>query len=108
EKLLFCDTDLLTTVLWSRELFGSSSTWLETEAGRQSYDLTLLCAPDVPWVEDVHRLRPDNREDFFERCRAILEQHRRPYTLLTGNWEERYAQALAAVNLLIPPAIYDA
>ncbi|MEZ0374364.1 MAG: AAA family ATPase, partial [Candidatus Sericytochromatia bacterium] len=42
EKLLFCDTDLLTTVLWSRELFGSSSTWLETEAGRQSYDLTLL------------------------------------------------------------------
>lgn len=100
--LLFCDTDLLTSVLWSRELFGQASGWLVEKASEQSYDLTLLCSPDVPWVKDIHRLRPDNRQEFFERCKALLEQQRRSYVVLSGDWEQRWNQALAAVSQLIP------
>lgn len=101
-RLLFCDTDLLTSVLWSRELFGRASAELKAQAALQSYDLTLLCSPDVPWVDDLHRLRPDNRQGFFQRCVDILDAHGRPYRVLSGDWQARWEQALAAVAELLP------
>lgn len=96
-RYLFCDTDLLTTVLWSRELYGHSESWLEQAATRQHYDLTLVCSPDVPWVDDVHRLRPETRETFYQNCLELLESHQRAYVCLAGNWEQRWQQSLAAL-----------
>ena len=99
-RLLFCDTDLLTTVLWSQELYGQVMPWIEAKATQQSYDLTLLCAPDVPWEDEVHRLRPHTREAFFERCVQILTEHQRHYTVLHGSWQTRWEQALSAIEAL--------
>lgn len=100
-RLLVCDTDLLTTTIWSETLYGRVDPWIAAQAAAQSYDLTLLCAPDVPWVDDVHRLRPEDRTAFFARCRAELEAHGRPYLVLAGGWEQRRVQAYAAVDRLL-------
>lgn len=100
-RLLFCDTDLLTSVLWSHELFGACTPWLAEQARLQRYDLTLLCAPDVPWVDDLHRLRPGTREAFFQRCRAQLEAHQRPYVVVSGSWDERLQTAIQACTALL-------
>lgn len=99
-RRLFCDTDLLTTVLWSQELYGRVNPWIADAAGRQTYDLTLLCAPDVPWVDDIHRLRPETRENFFKRCVELLEAQGRAYTVLSGPWEQRWQQSLAAIDTI--------
>lgn len=96
--LLFCDTDPSATPLWSEELFGCSHPVLELTVGR--YDLTLLCAPDVPWVEDCVRYRPDGGQRFWERCRLRLESEGRKMVLLSGSWEERWKQAIEAIHSL--------
>jgi nicotinamide riboside kinase len=98
---LFCDTDLLTTVIWSRELFGGCDGWIEEAARGQRYDLTLLLDVDVPWVGDPVRYRPEDRRSFFERCREALEAAGREYVVLGGGFEERFAEACEQVDALL-------
>jgi HTH-type transcriptional regulator, transcriptional repressor of NAD biosynthesis genes len=51
---LICDTSPLTTLFYSRRLFGNSDPALVGLAARP-YDLTMLCAPDYPLVQDGTR-----------------------------------------------------
>jgi HTH-type transcriptional regulator, transcriptional repressor of NAD biosynthesis genes len=100
-RVLVCDTDLLTTVIWSEVLFGSCPDWVRAEADRRSYDLTLLTDVDVPWVADVARYLPDDRAAFLARCRNELEARGRRYVLLSGPWEQRFRAAVEAVGRII-------
>ncbi len=102
-RLLFCDTDLLTTAIWSEVLFEGCPAWIRAEAQARRYDLTLLLDVDVPWVGDCVRYLPDERRSFFARCEAALEAAERPYVIIRGSWEERFSSACAAVNALIRP-----
>ncbi len=70
-------------------------------AQRRTYDLYLLLDVDVPWVADVTRYLPEDRSGFFNRCRAELEARGRRYVRITGSWEERFAQACAAVEAVL-------
>ena len=100
-RVLFCDTDLLTTTIWSRELFGDCPPWVEAQAERQRYDLYLLLDVDVPWVDDQQRFLPHRRQAFFEQCEQALRRRGRPYQIIRGNWEDRFTQACAAVDQLL-------
>jgi NadR type nicotinamide-nucleotide adenylyltransferase len=104
-KVLVCDTDLLTTVVWSNTLFGSCPDVVRREADRRHYDLTLLLDVDVPWVGDPVRYLPDDRVGFFERIRAELERCDRVYVPIRGDWPTRFRAAREAVaRLLAAPA----
>lgn len=102
-RVLFCDTDVLTTVIWSETLFGDVPPWIRELADRRRYDLTLLLDVDVPWVDDEQRFfgRPDERRVFFERCRAALELRGRPYRVIRGGWGERLEMACEAVRAVL-------
>lgn len=100
-RLLVCDTDLLTTTIWSDILFGECPAWVHDEAERRTYDLYLLTDVDVPWVEDIVRYLPDERRAFFDRCEAALASRNRPYVRISGSWEERFETARAAVERLL-------
>jgi NadR type nicotinamide-nucleotide adenylyltransferase len=102
ERVLFTDTDLLTTRIWSQLLFGVVPTEFEPEIARRRYDLTLLLDPEgVPWVGDPVRYLPDDRRGFFERCADALLEQRRPTLHLTGSLNERLARAITAVDALL-------
>ncbi|MFH1139346.1 MAG: AAA family ATPase [Pseudomonadota bacterium] len=60
-KRLFCDTSPLATLFYSRRLFGRADPELERLAERK-YDLTVLCAPDFPFVQDGTRQPPAFRD----------------------------------------------
>jgi NadR type nicotinamide-nucleotide adenylyltransferase len=98
DRLLVCDTDLLTTTIWSDVLFDSCPEWIREEARTRRYDLTLLCDVDVPWVDDVVRYLPDERRSFFERCEEALRSHGRPYVVVGGDWDTRFEIARDAVE----------
>jgi NadR type nicotinamide-nucleotide adenylyltransferase len=100
-RVLFADTDVLTTRVWSETLFGQCPAWVAEEAEKRSYDLYLLLDVDVPWVADVARYLPEERRGFFERCRAELEKRGRRYVVVRGGWEERFDQARRAVEALL-------
>ncbi len=102
-RLLFCDTDLLTTVFWSNYYFHSCPTWVEEEAERRRYDLTLLLDTDVPWVEDPQRPMPsqNQRDDFRDWWKKTLIRRGDPFVTLSGNWEERFRNACNAVDAVL-------
>jgi NadR type nicotinamide-nucleotide adenylyltransferase len=110
-RVLFCDTDTLTTTIWSDVLLGSCPDWIKKEAAGRRYDLTLLTDVDIPWVADPVRFRPDDRSAFLERCERTLREAGRPYVRVRGSREERLAVARDAVERLLatssPPAAVE-
>ncbi len=99
--LMICDTDLLSTTIWSDVLYGRCPAWIRAAAREHRYDLTLLCNVDVPWVDDVVRYLPEERRSFFDRCKATLQEHGRPYVVVEGSWGQRFETARGAVDRLL-------
>ncbi|KQQ31877.1 ATPase [Duganella sp. Leaf126] len=92
-RYLFCDTSTLTTLFYSREMFGRAEPELEHRAGRQ-YDHVFVCVPDFAFVQDGTR-----RDDSFrlhQHAWYITELQRRniAYTLLIGPPPQRIATVL--------------
>jgi len=112
-RLLICDTDTLTTVLWSEILFGSCPRWIRELADTRCHDLYLLLDCDVPWVGDPQRYQPalEERRAFFGRMKAELEARGRRYVVIRGAWEERFSAAVGAVEEVLtrlsPPVVEE-
>jgi NadR type nicotinamide-nucleotide adenylyltransferase len=102
-RILFCDTDLATTVYWSYFYFGKCPDWIEEEAEKRKYDLYLLVDVDVPWVDDGMRPMADyaKRQAFFECLKKELDTKKMPYAVINGDWESRFAKARNAVDALM-------
>ena len=47
-RLLFCDTDLITTTIWSSRLFHECAAWIQQAANERQYELYLVTEVDVP------------------------------------------------------------
>lgn len=97
--LLILDTDPLMTAAWAQMLFGEAPPVL-MEYGKA--DLYLLFAPDVPWVADGTRFfgTPEARARFAALAEAMLVRAGVPYARIGGGWDEREAQAVAAIGAL--------
>jgi len=102
-RVLFSDTECLTTKMWSSELIGHLPELVEHMARENRYDLYLVTAATDSWVEDVHRFQPeiDARKAFETRCIGLLSNMGKRYLRLDGDWLQREEQAAASVaNLL--------
>ena len=97
-KILFCDTDLMTTCIWSEYLFKECPPWIEEKSYEQKYDLTLLMNIDIPWVADPQRPAPHLRKYFLDWFKRELEKRERNYILISGNYEERFALASLVIQ----------
>lgn len=100
-RVLICDTDAQTTALWSDLLYGRVEPSIQTLARSQSWHLTLLCAPDVPYADDVHRVSPQTRAPFMRRLERALKGTPERVVALSGAWPQRRATAIEAVQRLI-------
>lgn len=96
--LLVLDTDLLSTVTYARHYYGASSAWLEGEARARRAQLYLLCAPDIPWIPDGIRDRPDRRDELFSEFDRVLTEFGADVTGVRGSGNARLAAAMAAVS----------
>jgi len=101
-RLVICDTDALTTMLWSDLLYGTTPDEVRRGAEKRcrNYALYLLLDTDVPFAPDPQRCFPDPADR--EKCRRIwlgaLERRQLPYGWIRGDWAERERAAIAAVN----------
>lgn len=91
--LLFCDTDLITIRIWGEEKYGRSDPWIMQQTESRSYDLWLLCAPDMPWESDPLRENPHDRDRLFGVYERTLSQLAKPYAIMSGAHEERMREA---------------
>jgi NadR type nicotinamide-nucleotide adenylyltransferase len=102
ERLVICDTEALTTVLWSDWLYGTCPDEIRRETDRRAgwYALYLLLDIDVPFVSDQQRCFPEPglRAEGMRRWREALEKRGLPFVLIQGDWAQREARAIAAIQ----------
>ncbi len=102
--ILFEDTDPLLTAVWAEMLLGHSLP--ELEARIELPDHYLLLDANAPWEEDPLRYygKQDQRQAFFIKIKAKLDAFNADYTLISGDWAEREAQAISvAAKMLTTP-----
>jgi len=99
-RLIFCDTDLLTTTVWSNLLFQNCPDWVRQKAEAQSFDLTLLLETDLDWKNDGQRYMPDQaeRQEMFRQLQSGLERLNRPYVSITGRGSARLQAAIDIIE----------
>jgi len=90
-KILFCDTDLITTQIYSRQYLKVVPPVLYELEKMVEYDLYFLFDIDVPWVNDGMRDLGDEkkREEMYEIFKNELERRNIPYVKVQGDWEGR-------------------
>ncbi|MBK5258571.1 MAG: ATP-binding protein, partial [Thermoanaerobaculia bacterium] len=99
DDLAILDTDLISTVVYSRHYYGECPAWIEEEARRRKADLYLLMDTDVPWKLDPARdAGGDEREELFDAFRRALDEFETRWTIVSGEWEEREAAAVRAIG----------
>jgi NadR type nicotinamide-nucleotide adenylyltransferase len=72
--LLVLDTDLVSTVVYTRHYYGGAPAWMEGEARSRRGDLYLLCDVDLPWAPDGVRDRPTARRAMHRLFVATLRE----------------------------------
>lgn len=100
-RIVLHDTDLLSTVVYSRHYYGHCAEWVERAARERRADLYLLLRPDVPWVADPQRDRGEQREEMHALFLGALREFRASYREVSGTWTERRGRALAAIYGLL-------
>lgn len=102
-RLLILDTDLASTVVYSRYYYGRCPEWIAEAARKRLAELYLLLQPDVPWVPDgEQRDRPAAREELHRLFRYALQAFGARYVEIGGSWPERRRCAMAAIDALRP------
>lgn len=101
--LLICDTGPEVIYVWSKVKFGRVDAFIEASVRKYSYELTLLCAPDLDWEPDPLREAPQqtDREQLFKEYEKILQQLHRPYLVISGQGEQRSVAAVSAIERLL-------
>jgi len=105
--LVVLDTDLVSTVVYSRHYYDACPAWVEQQAARRLGALYLLHHVDVPWVEDGRqREQPERRGELFEAFRAALAGAGARVVPVRGVWEERLRTAVQAVDGLLQVPVH--
>ena len=99
-KLIFCDTNILTTLAWSRTHFDEfCDPWLEKQSKLLTYDHYLILNTDIPWVEDDLRDRPKDRKKMFLAHKKELDSLNVDYDIINdSDFEKRFNQAVEYVK----------
>lgn len=101
--IVLFDTDPLITAVWAEMMFAGNAgyqrdPWFDAFTGYA--DLYLLLDIDLPFVDDGLRVyaKSEERQRFFDLCKAELEARAVPYAVIRGQGDARFAAALAAIS----------
>jgi NadR type nicotinamide-nucleotide adenylyltransferase len=97
-KIIFCDTELIVTKIWSEHAFKKCDEWIIENIEKHKYDLYLLMNIDLPWEYDPQREHPHLREYLFDLYRHELSSRKLPFKIISGQNETRLNNAIEIVN----------
>ena len=97
-SLVIEDTDAIQTLAWCSQILGVADHDYQI---RDTADLYLLLAPDVPWVDDGTRYGEKHRNDMFDFLRGQLVSRELRYALIEGDWNDRIQMARNAIDELL-------
>ena len=101
KKILFCDTNILVTKVFSDIYFNRCEKNIIQAAKEHQYDLIFLTNIDVPWKADDLRDGPQNRENIFEIFKNEIIANGNPYIILEGDVISRFEKAVQIIDELV-------
>lgn len=90
-KILFCDTDTITTQIYSQHYLKTVPPVLFELEKQMRYDQYFLFDIDVPWVADHLRDLGAEREKIFDVFKRALDVRNIPYQVVSGDYQQREA-----------------
>lgn len=100
-RLLFCDTDVITTQIYSRHYLGVVPQILFDLEQKTNYALYFLLDIDVPWVADGLRDLGHRRREMMNLFRSALIERNAPFATIHGNYAAREASMVTVVDELL-------
>lgn len=99
-RVLFCDTDVITTAVYSDTYLHHIPPQLGALEKKVHYDQYFLFDIDVPWVADGLRDMGarEQRVRMFERFKKELDRRGIPYIRLTGSYDDREKMIVRVVD----------
>jgi HTH-type transcriptional repressor of NAD biosynthesis genes len=90
-KILFCDTDLITTQIYSRQYLKVVPPVLYELEKMVEYDQYFLFDIDVPWIHDGLRDLGDEKKriEMYEIFKSELTRRSIQFINVQGDWEGR-------------------
>ena len=99
-RILFLDTDLVSTCQYNQYIFGSVPEWIKTKAVERHADFYLLMDTDIPWVADPgQRDGPEVREATQKLFQAAMRSL--PHAIISGSPAQRLKTATAYIDGLL-------
>lgn len=98
DRLLICDTDVVSTVVYHHHYYGRCPAYIEDQARARLATQYLLMDIDVPWVADGVRDRELHRAEVQALFIDTLTRFRAPFTVVSGSWSSRLAHAIRIVD----------
>jgi len=106
-KILICDTDAFATGLWHERYMNHVALEVEKLHQDRHYDLYLLTADDIPFVQDGTRDGEHIRHWMHKKFIEKLQKHGKPFITLTGCHEKRLAEAIGACDKLLQQNFFE-
>ncbi|MGE0587666.1 MAG: AAA family ATPase [Cyclobacteriaceae bacterium] len=100
-RILICDTDLITTQIYSKHYLGIVPEILYELESQVHYDRYFLFDIDVPWVADGLRDLQNQREHMHSIFKNELETRGIDFVPVCGDWEERYQIIVSEIARLL-------
>lgn len=102
-KVLICDTDVITTQVYSRHYLKVVPSILYEFERMVQYDLYFLFEIDTEWVSDGLRDQgsAEAREHMHRVFKDELDRRKINYITVRGNWEEREKIVTQAIDLIL-------
>lgn len=99
--LVIIDTDVHITMSYTRFIFNKQLEIDEQIYKSNKADLYLYLNNDVEFVQDGTRLSEEDRNLLDVSHREILGEFGIPFIEISGDWDERYTNAVTEINRLI-------
>lgn len=100
-KILFCDTDLITTQIYCRHYLGEVPPILYELEKQVTYHQYFLFDIDVPWVADGMRDLETRRQEMYDVFEIELIKRGIYFHKVKGSWEERILLIQSIINKLL-------
>ncbi len=101
-KVVFFDTNLKQLKVYAKLYYdGQCPELICREEKTRKYHFYFLLKPDIPWVADDLRDKPNERNELFQLFKAELDQSKEDYKIIKGNFKERTNIIIKEVEKLI-------
>lgn len=98
-EIVFFDTWLIITKVWFDFVYHKHPEWLHKAILESNIDLFLICAIDMPWIEDPLRENGGlNREKLHNIYLKELQEYNFNFELIKGAGDQRLLNAIHAID----------